>query len=82
MDAYMNLTDEIIRQILLNPDPRLEKARQLVRDVWRRKLYICVVESTPIQGRRLKQVNSDEFLKTIYSTNDDFSNKKNIEFGC
>ncbi|XP_025116187.1 deoxynucleoside triphosphate triphosphohydrolase SAMHD1-like [Pomacea canaliculata] len=65
MDAYMNLTDEIIRQILLNPDPRLEKARQLVRDVWRRKLYICVVESTPIQGRRFAQEQKDEILSDI-----------------
>ncbi|XP_025116251.1 deoxynucleoside triphosphate triphosphohydrolase SAMHD1-like [Pomacea canaliculata] len=65
MDAYMNLTDEIIRQILLNPDPRLEKARQLVRDVWRRKLFMFVAESPPIQSRRFAQEHKDGIKREI-----------------
>ncbi|XP_025076389.1 deoxynucleoside triphosphate triphosphohydrolase SAMHD1-like isoform X2 [Pomacea canaliculata] len=65
MDAYLNLTDEVIRQILLNPDPRLEIARQLVRDVWRRKLYMFVIESTPIQSRRFTHEQEDEIRDGI-----------------
>lgn len=65
IDAYMNLTDDIIRVILLSPDPRLEKARQLVRDLWRRKLYKFVDESPPIAGIKFAHVRRSSFLFTI-----------------
>ncbi|XP_070192600.1 deoxynucleoside triphosphate triphosphohydrolase SAMHD1-like isoform X2 [Littorina saxatilis] len=47
IDAYMNLTDNVVSHILLTDNPNLEVAKKLLRDVERRKLYKCVGESMP-----------------------------------
>lgn len=56
MDAYKNLTEDILHQIVLKADPRLGKAKKIIQDLWSRKLYKCVAKSSPIKGRLYKNV--------------------------
>lgn len=42
MDAYENLTDSIVDQIMWSTDERLEDARNILINVKNRKLYVCV----------------------------------------
>lgn len=58
MDAYTNLTDEIIRQIVLKSDrdPHLIKAKKLLQDLWSRNLYKFIDESSPIKDTPFKDV--------------------------
>ncbi|XP_070190105.1 deoxynucleoside triphosphate triphosphohydrolase SAMHD1-like [Littorina saxatilis] len=51
MDAYTNLTDEIFHQILQSNNPKAHKAKELLNDIMKRKLYKCVKESVPIADK-------------------------------
>lgn len=57
LDVFTNLTDEVIRHIYLNPDNQLEKSREILRNIWRRKLYECVGETPPIKNGEFKDVS-------------------------
>lgn len=56
MDAYMNLNDSIFHQILLSPDPNLQKSKDILQALQRRRLYKCAAESVPIEGTRFNDV--------------------------
>lgn len=61
MDAYTNLTEEIIRRIVLKPDhgdPHLRKAKKLLQDLWSRNLYKFIDESSPIKDTPFKDVRN------------------------
>lgn len=50
MDAYTNLTDDIVHRILLSEptDHHIMRAKEILQNIHKRKLYKCVGESVPI----------------------------------
>lgn len=62
MNAFTNLTEEIIHRIALEPDDNqnLKKAKKLLSDLWSRDLYAFVAESSPFPGRRSGDVRCFE----------------------
>lgn len=42
MDAYENLTDSIVDQIMWSTDKNLEEAKKILINVKKRKLYVCL----------------------------------------
>lgn len=42
MDAYEKLTDSIVDQIMWSTDESLEDARNILINVKKRKLYVCL----------------------------------------
>ncbi|XP_025115815.1 deoxynucleoside triphosphate triphosphohydrolase SAMHD1-like isoform X1 [Pomacea canaliculata] len=67
MDAYMNLNDSIFHQILLSPDPNLQKSKDILQALQRRRLYKCAAESVPIEGTRFndESVIKDQIMKAL-----------------
>lgn len=42
MDAYEKLTDSIVDQIMWSEDERLKEAKNILINVKKRKLYVCL----------------------------------------
>lgn len=42
MAAYENLTDSVIDRIMWSNDEQLEKSKEILKNVKKRKLYVCL----------------------------------------
>ncbi|KAL8607471.1 hypothetical protein ACOMHN_004443 [Nucella lapillus] len=65
MDAYMLLTDSVLDRILLSEDPCLDKAKAILHDIQRRRLYRCVGETEPITTKDIIDKNGDVIKNEI-----------------
>ncbi|XP_025075972.1 deoxynucleoside triphosphate triphosphohydrolase SAMHD1-like [Pomacea canaliculata] len=84
MDAYTNLTEDILHQIVLKSDrgdPRLGKAKKIIQDLWSRNLYKFVDESSPIKGRHYKDAQKKNIAAEIKDciNGDGKANPKDVE---
>ncbi|XP_059152303.1 deoxynucleoside triphosphate triphosphohydrolase SAMHD1-like [Physella acuta] len=48
MEAFSQLTDNVLFKILYSPDPRLKESRDLIERIFKRDLYKTVYESYPV----------------------------------
>lgn len=55
MEAYTKLTDNIFLEILYSTDPRLDAARELLKNIERRNLYKCVGQTQPGVDKKIKK---------------------------
>ncbi|KAG5836004.1 hypothetical protein ANANG_G00250000 [Anguilla anguilla] len=57
MEAYTKLTDSVFEQILHSSQPELADARQILRNILRRKLYKCIGQTHPKRHMEITQAD-------------------------
>ncbi|KAJ8361321.1 hypothetical protein SKAU_G00178460 [Synaphobranchus kaupii] len=90
MEAYTNLTDSILEQILQSSKPELAEARQILHNILCRKLYKCVGQTYP----KSKDIEDDlrelprnvaearpENAKVVLSADDFVVNVVHMDYG-
>ncbi|XP_070192784.1 deoxynucleoside triphosphate triphosphohydrolase SAMHD1-like [Littorina saxatilis] len=67
MDAYTNLTDDIVHRILLSEptDHHIMRAKEILQNIHKRKLYKCVGESVPITDADTIEKQGDKIKEEI-----------------
>uniref|UniRef100_A0A8C6X8B2 Deoxynucleoside triphosphate triphosphohydrolase SAMHD1 n=2 Tax=Elapinae TaxID=42168 RepID=A0A8C6X8B2_NAJNA len=55
MEAYTKLTDEIFLKILHSDEPELSDAREILCQIQQRKLFKCLGETQPPEGKEIKK---------------------------
>ena len=56
MEAYTQLTDDVILQIMRSDHPDLEESRHILDMVQRRQLYKCIGQTQPPDGTFIDRV--------------------------
>ncbi|XP_052060504.1 deoxynucleoside triphosphate triphosphohydrolase SAMHD1-like isoform X2 [Mytilus californianus] len=79
--VYEKLTDSIFDEILVNKKPKLKKAQKLIKNVYKRKLYSLVDESSPKKKIKDEKENMEKFLKTKLREKDFSVQKVTYSYG-
>lgn len=62
MDAYENLTDSIVDQIMWSKDERLKKAKEILNNVKNRKLYVCLEHV--LCSPKMVRISKEKWMET------------------
>ncbi|XP_059178808.1 deoxynucleoside triphosphate triphosphohydrolase SAMHD1-like [Physella acuta] len=65
MEAFSQLTDNVLFKILYSPDPRLKESRDLINRIFKRDLYKTVYESYPVAAEELSTIAEAKIQKEI-----------------
>ncbi|XP_059178822.1 deoxynucleoside triphosphate triphosphohydrolase SAMHD1-like [Physella acuta] len=67
MAAYTKLTDDVLFKILYSDvkTKDLEEAKVIIQRIFRRDLYVCVLETKPLSPEFLQTLNEDDLKETI-----------------
>ncbi|CAC5368065.1 SAMHD1 [Mytilus coruscus] len=83
-EVYEKLTDSVFDEILMkeDPDKKLEKAKELINNVYKRKLYSLVDETSPVKKiERGEKEKMEELLLQTTLSEDDFTVQK-VTYSC
>ena len=65
MEAYSKLNDSILDLIRMDPNPKLDKAREILDKVDKRQLYKCVGQTRPIATKKIDKTEIAKFTQQI-----------------
>ena len=65
MTAFSRLNDGIIDVIMMDPNPELKPAKDLIRRVEQRRLYVCLGKSSYQRGERMDSMSEDEIRQEV-----------------
>ncbi|XP_006144165.1 deoxynucleoside triphosphate triphosphohydrolase SAMHD1 [Tupaia chinensis] len=65
MEAFTKLTDNIFLEILHSTDPRLDAAREILKNIEYRNLYKYVGETQPVYQQKIERDIFEDFPKEI-----------------
>ncbi|CAC5377405.1 SAMHD1 [Mytilus coruscus] len=75
-EVYEKLTDRIFDEILVNKEPKLKTAQKLINNVYKRKLYSLVDESSPKEKIEVEKELIEKRLTKAKLREEDFSVQK------
>ncbi|XP_059178811.1 deoxynucleoside triphosphate triphosphohydrolase SAMHD1-like isoform X2 [Physella acuta] len=67
LDAFMDLTDNVISKIRYSESPELLEAKTIIENIFKRKLYTLAQESDPMNSTQLSKGRVDELQNLLAS---------------